>query len=112
MEIVLFQVRTRSDLDETAYVQAFEHMVVRAAEVPGFIDIKGFAAEDGSELAVARFDSPEAVAQWRDHPDHVETRRRGREEFFESYDITVAAVSRQYDWTRSAVNAGASAVTT
>lgn len=104
MEIVLFRVRTRPDLDEAEYGRLFEQMLERVQTVPGFVDIAGFAGEDGSELAMARFDSPEAVTQWRDHPDHVETRRRGREEFFDSYDITIATVSRQYDWARSATS--------
>ena len=61
MEIVVFQAHPRHGRDEAEYNQTFERMVELAAEVPGFIDIRGFAAEDGSELAVARFDSPEAV---------------------------------------------------
>lgn len=100
MEIVLFRNRTRPDIDAEAYQQAFMDMLEKVAEIPGFVDIHGFAGEDGSELAVVRFESPEAMAMWRDQPDHVRTRQRGREEFFDSYDLTVATVSRQYDWTR------------
>ncbi len=103
MEIVLFRARTRPDHDASEYGRLFEQMLEKVQELPGFIDIAGFAGEDGSELALVRFDSPADVEQWRDHPDHVETRRRGREEFFDSYDITIATVSRQYDWTRSTV---------
>lgn len=98
MEIVLFQVRTRSDVDHDAYERAFGQMLELVSTVPGFIGIDGFTAEDGSELAVARFDSPEAVAAWREHPEHVRTRERGRNEFFSAYDITVATVSREYAW--------------
>ncbi len=101
MEIVLFRAQTRSDHDAAEYGRLFEQMLVKVQEVPGFIDISGFAGEDGTELALVRFETPEAVAQWRDHPDHVETQRRGREEFYNSYEITVATVSRQYNWARS-----------
>lgn len=100
MEIVLFRIRTRPDVDEAAYGEAFEHLLERVNEVPGFVDITGYTGEDGSELAVARFETPEAIARWRDDPDHAATRRRGREEFFDAYDITIATVWRHYDWSR------------
>jgi heme-degrading monooxygenase HmoA len=98
MEVVLFRIRTRPEVDQAAYNAAFEQMLQLVAEVPGFMGIEGYTGEDGSELAVARFESEDAISVWREHPKHVETRRRGREEFFESYDITVATVSRHYDW--------------
>ena len=98
MEIVVFKIQPRADIDQRAYQEAFEKMLSLVAEVPGFIGIQGFAGEDGSELALASFDSPEAIAAWRDHPEHVRTRERGRHEFFESYEITIASVWRKYEW--------------
>lgn len=98
MEIVLFHIRTRSDIDEQEYQRTFEYMLKLVSKIPGFIGIEGFSGEDGRELAIARFDSPEAIAAWRDQPEHVRTRQRGREEFFAAYDITIATVSHHYDW--------------
>ncbi len=99
MEIVLFRVRTRGDIDAEAYEYTFERMLEFVAEIPGFNRITGYTGEDGTELAVVEFESPEAVATWREHPAHVEARNRGRTEFFAEYEITVATVSRRYDWT-------------
>lgn len=98
MEIVLFQIRTRADIDAQAYERAFVEMVELVSQLPGFISVEAFAGEDGSELALARFESEDAIAAWREHPDHVLTQHRGRTEFFASYAITVATVSRHYDW--------------
>lgn len=106
MKVVLFQIRTRDDIDEVAYASEFEEMLRLVADVPGFLGIDGFTGEDGSELAVARFDSDEAIDEWREHPGHSATRERGRKEFFESYDITIATVSRHYDWHRAEPKAG------
>ncbi|MGJ7441690.1 hypothetical protein [Aquipuribacter sp. MA13-6] len=39
-----------------------------------------------------------SVTRWREHPEHVLSRERGRREFFHRYDITVAEVTRRYDW--------------
>jgi heme-degrading monooxygenase HmoA len=101
MEVVLFHIRTRADIDEKEYQSAFEHMLELVSEITGFEGIEAFTGEDGSELAVARFSSPESIAAWRDHPEHVRTRARGRTDFFEAYDITIATVWRHYDWSRS-----------
>lgn len=98
MEVVLFRIRTRADVDEAAYAAAFERMLELVSTIPGFVSIDGFTGEDGSELALARFENEEAITAWREHPEHVATRRRGREEFFEAYQITVATVSREYGW--------------
>ena len=98
MEVVLFHIHTRPDIDEHEYQRAFERMLELVSQMPGFQGIEGYKGEDGSELAVARFDSPEAIAAWRDEPEHVQTRQRGREEFFSAYDITIATVWRHYDW--------------
>jgi heme-degrading monooxygenase HmoA len=100
MEIVLFHIRTRDDINQEEYESAAERMVELVSQMPGFVGVEGFAGADGSELTLAKFDSPEAITAWRDQPEHVRTRQRGREEFFASYDITIATVSRHYDWSR------------
>ena len=98
MEVVLFRIRTRPDIDAGAYEAAFVRMCELVQDVEGFVSIEAFAGADGSELALATFESEAAILAWRDQPEHVATRQRGREEFFASYDITIATVSRHYDW--------------
>jgi heme-degrading monooxygenase HmoA len=74
-------------------------MLGLASKVPGFISINGYAAADGSGLAVVRFESEEAVQAWKSNAEHVKTQARGREAFFESYKMTVAtAIVREYDF--------------
>ncbi len=99
--VVLFHVHTRDGVDEAAYEADFVRMLGLAGDVPGFLGFDAFAGEDGSELALVRFEDEAAVSRWREHPEHVLTRERGRVEFFDRYDITVAEVTRQYDWRRS-----------
>lgn len=98
MEIVLFHIRTRENVDELEYGRSYKRMVELVREIPGFISVDEFTSEDGSELAVARFENMDAIDAWREQPDHVRTRRRGRDEFFSSYEITIATVHKQYGW--------------
>ena len=100
MEVVLFKVGRRADINQEEYQRTFEHMLELVSQEPGFLGIEGYAGEGGTELAVARFESRDAIARWRDHPDHVRTRARGREEFFDSLEITIGTVWRHYDWSR------------
>jgi heme-degrading monooxygenase HmoA len=104
MKVVLFHARTRDDIDRVEYERTFGRMVELVSAMPGFRGIEGFAGEDGRELAVAWFDSAEAVAEWKNQPEHVITQERGRVEFFSGYDITVADVDRQYSWVANAAS--------
>jgi heme-degrading monooxygenase HmoA len=98
MKIVLFHIRTRPDLDEAAYEAKFAEMLGLVSQVPGFLGMSGFSGEDGTELAVARFSSDEALKAWREDPGHLRTQEMGRREFFSDYTITVADVDREYTW--------------
>lgn len=98
MKVVLFHVRTRADIDADKYQQTFEQLLGIVSAMPGFRGIEGFSGEDGSELAVAWFDSAESVKEWKEQSDHLAAQKLGRSEFFASYDITIADVDRRYAW--------------
>ncbi|MGW4482885.1 hypothetical protein ACWEOE_03505 [Amycolatopsis sp. NPDC004368] len=42
----------------------------------------------------------EAIAGWRRNPAHTESRRRGRAEWYEEFDVRVARVERSYGFER------------
>lgn len=98
MIVVMFHIKLREDVDAAEYQRTSERMVELVSGMPGFRGIEGFAGEDGRELAIARFDSEEAIQAWKNHPEHVCTQERGRVEFFDAYDITVAEVIRNHEW--------------
>ena len=64
--------------------------------MPGFREFKTFTAEDGERISIAAFDGIESHDRWRDHPDHRAAQRRGREEFYAEYRISVAEVLREH----------------
>lgn len=57
--------------------------------MPGFVELKGFTADDGERVSLVIFDSMGAHEAWRDHPDHREAQRMGRERFYSEYRIVV-----------------------
>lgn len=56
---------------------------------------KGFAAADGENVTVVEFASLEALARWREHPEHKEVQERGRRDFFASYSVQVCTLVRE-----------------
>ncbi len=96
--VVLFHIQPRPGRDEAEYQRTFERMCELVSGIDGFLSIEGFSGEDGSELAVAKFSTDEAIRAWKAQPEHVATQQRGRDEFFNAYQVTVAAVTRSYEW--------------
>jgi heme-degrading monooxygenase HmoA len=102
MVIVLFRNQVRPDIDQAEYERTFARMFEVASQMPGFISIEGFAGEDGSDLAVVKFESEETLAAWKAHPEHVAVQERARREFYDTYHITVATPIREYEFERDA----------
>jgi heme-degrading monooxygenase HmoA len=97
MVIVVFTIKLRPDLDVEEYQKAGARMVELVSAMPGFLGME-YASSDGTELIVARFESHEALAAWREHPDHRATQKRGRDEFFARYRIEVCDEVRSYEF--------------
>jgi heme-degrading monooxygenase HmoA len=96
--VVLFHIRPRPGRDEAEYQRTFERMQELVSGVDGFLGVEGFSGEDGSELAVIKFSTDDAIRAWKAQPEHVATQQRGRNEFFSAYQVTVAEVTRSYEW--------------
>lgn len=95
MVVVVFRSRLRDGVGaEVERVGA--RMYELASAMPGFRAFKDYAASDGEGVAIVEFDSLETLAAWRDHPEHREAQRRGREEFFSEYHIQVCTTVRDY----------------
>jgi heme-degrading monooxygenase HmoA len=73
-----------------------QRMYELASGMPGFISYKDFVAEDGENVSVVEFESPETLAAWRDHPEHKLVQARGRADYFAEYRIQVCSPIRDY----------------
>lgn len=100
MVVVLFGTNKREDIDQDEYAQRNERMYDIVSAMPGFLGIKGYVSEDGESISVARFESEEALKAWRFQPDHVETQKRAREAYYDSYWVQVCRTVRDYRWSR------------
>jgi heme-degrading monooxygenase HmoA len=95
MILIVFRCRLRDGVSaEMERVGA--RMYELASQMPGFISYRDYVAADGEVVTAIEFESTETLAAWRDHPEHREAQRRGREEFFSEYRIQVCTVDRDY----------------
>jgi heme-degrading monooxygenase HmoA len=97
MVVVVFRITHRPDLPVEEYEQVAARMVELVTAMPGFVDMD-YAEVEGGELVIARFESDEALAAWRELPEHKEAQRQGRDRFFAAYRIEVCETVRSYDW--------------
>src|SRR5215831_3635544 len=89
MVITIFRSRLRQDHADEFRVLA-DRMLALAKEMPGFLSYKSFASDDGERCSIIEFDSLEHLRAWREHPDHRQAQRLGRERFYAEYSLYVA----------------------
>jgi heme-degrading monooxygenase HmoA len=52
-------------------------------------------------MVSAAFDSMEAVAAWRQHPEHLEAQGKGRRAYYQEYHLQICEVLRESHFDRS-----------
>jgi heme-degrading monooxygenase HmoA len=60
-----------------------------AQSMTGFIDQTFYLANDGERVTIVRFEDRESHRAWAEHPEHLAAQRRGRDDFYSWYDISV-----------------------
>ena len=86
-------------LREGAAMDEFDRLGTRmydiVSQMPGFLSAKSFKADGGEEIAIIRFASEEALEAWQTHPEHVETMKRGHNEFYAKVFFQISKVIRE-----------------
>jgi len=95
MVVIVFRTRLREGVEKEIEALGGK-MYELATRMPGFISYKDFAAQDGEYVSIVEFESLETLAAWRDHPEHQQAQRRGREALFAEYHIQVCTPVRDY----------------
>jgi len=93
MMLVSFRSRLRSDAGP-GYSAKADEMLALARSMPGFVQFRAYEADDGERLALIWWQDETSLRAWRDHPDHREAQRLGREQWYASYELEVTTVER------------------
>lgn len=86
----------RTGEDAKGYAETARRMVELARQQPGCLGLDSARGADGFGITVSYWDSPEAIAQWRDHPEHEQARAMGRDLWYAHFDVMIAKVERAY----------------
>lgn len=94
--VVVFRSRIRADADLHELEVAGARMYALACAMPGFISYKDYTAVDGESVSIVEFADLGSLQAWRQHPEHVQMQRKGREVFMSEYRIQVCKTERDY----------------
>jgi heme-degrading monooxygenase HmoA len=87
--VTVFRSRLRPGVEEQ-YSQMADEMSALVQTMPGFVDQQFYISPDGERVTVVRFRDLESQGTWARHPRHLEAQRRGRDEFYSWYDISIS----------------------
>lgn len=79
---------------DAAYEATSAAMVELARRQPGFLGIESARGADGFGITVSYWESLEAIAAWKKHPDHARAQGDGKKMFYERYELRVCIVER------------------
>lgn len=88
--------RTEGD---NGYAERTAEMSKLAAEQDGYLGEES-ARDENLGITVSYWRDEEAIAGWRRNVDHAESRRRGRADWYEEFEVRVARVERSYGFKR------------
>ena len=81
---------------DNGYDATADRMVELAAQQPGFLGVETVRGEDGFGITVSYWTSEEAIRNWKRHAEHAAARDRGRNEWYEHFELRIARVERAY----------------
>ena len=100
MVIVVFRARMRPNLGDD-YLACNQRMLEIAQSMPGFVSVKGYTAADGEGVSIHVWETADQLRAWIEHPEHLEAKERGRQDYYEDYTCFVCEDPRQYGFSRS-----------
>jgi len=102
MLVILFRSKLTATAAAGGYPEMADEMEALARQMPGFVDVKAFKADDGERLTIVWWKDEETLKGWREQVRHRMAQRLGREKWYEYYKIDVAQVVRQNAFERPA----------
>lgn len=81
---------------DNGYDATAGRMAELAAQQPGYLGVESVRDAHGVGITVSYWDSEDAIAGWRREIEHTAARERGRNEWYEHYELRVAKVERAY----------------
>jgi heme-degrading monooxygenase HmoA len=71
-----------------------QRMLDLAARQPGFLGVEH--AREDLGITVSYWETLESISDWKAHSDHLIAQQKGRDRWYESYQMRICKVEREY----------------
>ncbi len=89
-----------TDGDSVEYAEAAESMCRLAAEQEGYLGIESVRDADGVGITVSYWKDEDSIRNWYELAEHRDVQQRGRDFWYDAYDVRVCRVERAYSFQR------------
>jgi len=100
MMVVVFRARRTAEGEGALYKEYLDRMAALATKMPGYVSHKAYIADDGERLTLFEWRDAETLRAWATHPDHLTTKKFGREHFYAQHHLQVCEVVRDSKFKR------------
>lgn len=88
---------------QTETIEGYSEMAVKmenlAKQQKGFIGIDSARNEVG--ITVSYWESLEAIKNWKANTDHLFAQQKGREQWYNWYNVRICTVEREYEFMKA-----------
>ena len=78
------------------YAEAAQHMLDLAAMQPGYLGVESARGDDRLGITVSYWKDLESIKAWKQVTEHMEAQKRGRESWYEHYEVRISKVESAY----------------
>jgi heme-degrading monooxygenase HmoA len=86
----------QSGADTEHYESKAARMVELAHQQPGFLGYETAQAAGNAEITICYWQEEAQIRAWKQHAEHLEAQRLGREVWYSGYSIRIVKVERAY----------------
>ena len=94
--VIFTSTRTEGD---NGYGAMAELMETLAKQQDGFISIDSARSEVG--ITVSYWEGLEAIKQWKQQTDHIVAQQKGRQDWYNWYNVRICKVEREYEFDKN-----------
>lgn len=66
----------------------------------GYLGSESYSNEEGKCVTIIKFDSKENIRKWKDHSVHKVAQEKGRNLWYDHYNVKICKVEREYEFNR------------
>ncbi len=81
---------------DDGYGQTADRMLALAATLPGYLGVESARGADGFGITVSYWADLVSIANWKAQADHGQAQEKGKQLWYEHYELRIARVERAY----------------